>query len=278
MDLDNFLNDVNAPFLVEAEESGDEMKDTEKFIKSIKKVRFNAMFKNLERIHNFMFESGATVRGVVKKTILNGAMHLFEQSRKRSQDFRKSKNDMINKYVESILGKIKLEGSLSSVIEDAEFERMTFEKIMEQMSDSVFAGVTNNDKLTFFVTQFLKTDMLQTPEERKYHERALEIIEYFVIQTMLLRIVFSCIQTILARVVSKIKLSKTSDAQKKSEEVGKVLIKFFKNYTEHKYGSAIGKYLSTYVEDFYQSTDDDKKQFTKFENIINILLGIKQTA
>jgi len=275
MDLDNFLNGVTSPIL-EATDQIDDIKETEKFIKSIKKVRFNALFKNINRIHTFMIEQGATVRGLVKKTILTGAMKLFEQSRERSQEYRKKKNDLINKYSDSLVDKIKVQGTLAGVVEDAEFERMAFEKIMEQVSDSVLAGISNNDQLTFFVTQFLKTDMLQSPEERKYHDRAIELIEYFVIQTMLLRIVLSCIQTIIARVVSKIKLSKTDQCDKKAEEVGKVLIKFFKTFVEHKFGAEIGKYLSTYVEDYYQSTDDDKKQFTKFENLVNILLGIKQ--
>lgn len=272
MDLDNFLNGN----IQEAASLDDESKETEKFIKNLKKVRFNAMFKNLPRINQFMADSGATVRGVVKQTILNGAVNLFKQSRERSQQFVKSKNEMMNKNVESMISKIKLEGSLSSVIEETEFERMSFEKIMEQISDSVLAGVSNNDQLTFFMTQFLKKEMLDTPEEKKYYERSLEIVEYFVIQTMLLRIVFSCIQTIIARIVSKVRFSKVSDAERKAKECGDILIKFFKNYVENKYGAAIGKYLSTYVEDYYHSTGDQKEQFTKFENLVNVLLGIKQ--
>lgn len=278
MNLDNFLNDVYGKPLTEKVETlsqEEEMKETEKFVKNLKKVRFNAMFKNQDRISQFMVDQGATVRGVVKKTILTGAMELFKQSRERSQQYRKTKDDMINKYVDKMLEKIKLEGSLASVIEEAEFERITFEKIMEQVSDATLAGVTNNDKLTFFITQFLKVDMLDTPEERKYHDRSIEIIEYFVIQTMLLRIVLSMIQTIIARIVSKVRLSKVEDAERKSKEVGKVLIKFFRNYVESKYGSAIGKYLSTYVEDYYQSSQDRKEQFIKFENLINSMLGIK---
>jgi hypothetical protein len=182
----------------------------------------------------------------------------------------------MNKNVEAMLSKFKLEGSLASVIEEVEFERISFEKIMEQISDSVLAGVSNNDQLTFFITQFLKKEMLDTPEEKKYYERSLEIIEYFVIQTMLLRIVFSCIQTIIARIASKVKLSKVDDAERKSKESGNILVRFFKNYVENKYGASIGKYLSTYVEDYYHSTDDQKEQFTKFENLVNILIGIKQ--
>lgn len=278
MNLDNFLNDVHSgKSLMEAEvlSQDEQAKETEKFIKNLKKVRFNAMFKNIDRISQFMIDQGATVRGVVKKTILTGAMELFKQSRERSQNYRKQKDEMINKYVDTMVDKIKIEGSLSSVIEEAEFERITFEKIMEQVSASVLAGATNNDQLTFFITQFLKVEMLDTPEERKYHDRAVEIVEYFVIQTMLIRIVLSSIQTIIARIVSKIRLSKVDDADKKSKEVGKVLIKFFRNYVESKYGAAIGKYLSTFVDDYYHSSKDRKEQFTKFENIINKMLGIK---
>lgn len=278
MNLDNFLDNVcdGKPLIKEEAQSKDEQnKETEKLIKGLKKMRFNSMFKNVDRISDFMVDQGSTVRGVVKKTILAGAKDLFKQSRERSVAFRKTKEDTINKYVEVIVGKLELEGSLDSVKEETEFERITFEKIMEQMSDSLLVGMNNNDKLTFFMTQFLKTDMLESSEERKYHDRAVELIEYFVIQTMLLRIVLSSIQTIIARVASKVRLSKVENAEEKSKEVGKILIKFFKNYTESKYGAAIGKYLSTYVEDYYQSSKDRKEQFTKFENIINKLLGIK---
>lgn len=278
MDLDNFLDNVcSGKEIIKEENQSDEQQDkeTEKLIKGLKKMRFNSMFKNVDRISSFMADQGATVRGVVKKTILTGAKDLFKQSRERSVAFRKTKDDAINKYVEVIMGKLKLEGSVESVIEEVEFERITFEKIMEQMSDSLLVGMKNNDKLTYFMTQFLKTEMLESPEEKKYHERAVELIEYFVIQTMLLRIVLSSIQTIIARVASKVRLSKVENAEQKSKEVGKILVKFFKNYTESKYGAAIGKYLSTYVEDYYQSSKDRKEQFTKFENIINKLLGIK---
>jgi len=274
MDLDNFLNNVDMP-IREDVSIDDQSKETEKFIKNIKKVRFNAMFKNLSRINQFMADSGATVRGIVKQTILTGAVNLFKQSKERSHQFVSSKNEMINKSVENMLSKIKIEGSLSSVIEEVEFERMMFEKIMEQVSDSVLAGVSNNDQLTFFITQFLKKEMLNSTAEKKYYERCLEIIEYFVIQTMLLRIVFSCIQTIIARIVSKIKLSKVDDAERKAKECGNILVKFFENYVENKYGAAIGKYLSTYVDDYYHSTDDQKEQFTKFENLVNVLIGLK---
>lgn len=278
MNLENFLNDTYGKSINEEVQNlspEEQLKETEKLIKGLKKVRFNMMFKNQDRIADFMRNQGATVRGVVKKTILTGAVKLFKQSRDRSQEFRKGKDDVINKYVDAFMAKLNMEGSLASVIEDAEFERITFEKIMEQMSDVVLAGVSNNDQLTFFITQFLKTDMLESPEERKYYDRAVEIIEYFVIQTMLLRIVLSSIQTIIARIVSKVRLSKVDDAERKSKEVGKVLIKFFRNFVENKYGTAIGKYLSTYVEDYYQSSQDKKEQFTKFENLINVMLGIR---
>jgi len=275
MNLDNFLNNVSI-IREDVDIKDVESKDTEKLIKNIKKLRFNAMFKNLSRINQFMSNSGSSVRGVVKQTILNGALNLFKQSKERSHDFIKSKNDIINKNVENIVKKFKLEDSLASIIENVEFERMSFEKIMEQSSDLVLTSISNNDQLTFFMTQFLKKEMLNSTEEKKYYERSVEIIEYFVIQTMLLRSIFSCIQTTIARIVSKIKLSKVDDAERKAKQVGDILIKFFKNYVENKYGASIGKYLSTYVEDYYHSTDDKKEQFTKFENIINIILGIKQ--
>jgi F0F1-type ATP synthase membrane subunit a len=146
---------------------------------------------------------------------------------------------------------------------------------MERIADNTFSTVTNNDQMTFFITQFLKTDMLESPEERKYHDRALEIIEYFVIQTMLMRIVLSMIQTIIARIASKIKLSKVDDAERKAKASTDVLIKFFRNFVENKFGNEVGKYLSTYVEDYYQSTQDQKEQFVKFENLVNVLIGIK---
>jgi hypothetical protein len=276
MNLNNFLEDVYGKEITEENVSPEEaMKEAEKFIKNIKKVRFNQMFKELNRIYDFMNDQGATVRGLVKKTILNGAMELFKQSRERSQQYRKSKNDAINQAVEKFMDKVKLEGSLASVVEDVEFERLTFEKIMERIADNTFSTVTNNDQMTFFITQFLKTDMLESPEERKYHDRALEIIEYFVIQTMLMRIVLSMIQTIIARIASKIKLSKVDDAERKAKASTDVLIKFFRNFVENKFGNEVGKYLSTYVEDYYQSTQDQKEQFVKFENLVNVLIGIK---
>ena len=277
MDLNTFLNDVTGQSVNEENTNHDETnKESEKFIKNLKKVRFNMMFKNIDRISAFMFDQGATVRGIVKKTILSGAMDLFKQSRKRSVDYRKSKNDMINKNVDKYFDKLKLEGSIKSFDDEVEFERLAFEKILEQVTEQTMSGVTRNDKLTFFVTQFLKTDMLESSEERKYHDRAIEIVEYFVIQTMQIRIVFSIIQTIIARIVSKVKLSKVNEADKKAKIVGDILVKFFKVYVESKFGLTVGKYFSTYVEDYYHSTKDKKEQFTKFENIINVMLGIKK--
>lgn len=277
MNLDKFLNDVYGTPLKEQQESSPEEinRETEKFIKNLKKVRFNMMFKNIGRINQFMVDLGATVRGVVKSTILKGAMDLFKQSRERSQQYRKQKDEMLTKYAEKFVEKLDVEKSLSEFVEDAEFERITFEKEMDQISDTMMAGISNNDQLTFFMTQFLKTDMLESPEERKYHDRAIEITEYFVVQTMQLRIIFSCIQTVISRIVSKIKLSKAADAEKKAAEAGKILIKFFRLYVENKYGNAIGQYLSTYVEDYYHSTNDRKEQFIKFENLINVLLGVR---
>lgn len=279
MNLQEFVDDINEnnPLLSEEVKSPEEeAKETEKFIKNINKVRFNLMFKNIQRISQFMNDLGSSVRGVVKSTILSGTMELFKQSRERSQQFRKSKEETIKNYVEKFYDKLNTENSLAQFIEDVEFERIAFEKIMENVSASMLAGVSNNDQLTFFTTQFLKKEMLQSAEERKYHERSLELIEYFVIETMKLRVVFSCIQTIIARLVSKVKLSKVEDADRKANEMGKVLIKFYKQFVENKYGTAIGSYLSTYVEDYYHSTDDKKEQFTKFENIINVVLGIKK--
>ena len=57
MDLDNFLDNVYGKPLNEEALSPDELaKETEKLIKGLKKIRFNMMFKNVDRIsyfHNF---------------------------------------------------------------------------------------------------------------------------------------------------------------------------------------------------------------------------------
>lgn len=292
MNLENFLNKAYGKSIMEdgSFSEQEQTKETEKFIKNLKKVRFNAMFTNLERISLFMKEQGATVRGLVKKTILEGAMSLFKQSRERSQKYRKQKDDIINKSVDIIIDTYKtekdknnpkskvdtgLEQSIASLLEKVAYEQPIFDKVIERIYSATFPDASKNEQLTFFITQFLKTDQLESPEERKYHDRALELIEYFVIQTMLLRIVLSSVQTLIARIVSKIKLSKVPDAKRKSEEIGKMLIGFFKDYVENRFGSKIGVYLSTYVSDYYQSSKDRKEQFIKFENLINIILGIK---
>ena len=274
MDLNTFLDDVSSNNLVE-EKVSDEIKDTERFIRNIDNVRFNIMFKNLNRISAYMHDAGMEVRGVVKNILIDGAKNLFKQSKERSTEYRKSKNNLINKYVDGFIKSLKLEGSVKDFEESVEFNRLEFEKMMEAIIDPTISNVAGNEQMTFFVTQFLRDKMLDGAVERKYYQNATKLIEYFVVETMKIRIVFSIIQTIIARIVSKVKLSKVNDAERKSVKVGNILIKFFKDYVRDKFGNSIGNYLSSYVENYYASTKDRKEQFTKFEGIIHTLLGLK---
>jgi hypothetical protein len=274
MNLDEFLLDVN-PSLIVKESIEEEDKDTLKLIKNLGKTRFNMLFKNLDRISQYMSSTGAIVRGAVKKTILNGAFNLFKQSRERSSQYQEKKKEYLDNIVDTLYKSYKLDQPIAGVIETVEFERMKFERVINQISEAFLPELSNNQELTFFTTEFLKVNMLESTEEKKYYENSRLIIEYFVVQSMLYRTIFACIQYVMKNVVSKIRLSGVEDANAKSKEVGNILVKFLKNEVSHLYGTAVGKYFSSYIDGYYKTSDDQKDQFNKFDNLVNILLGVK---
>jgi hypothetical protein len=283
MDLQEFINfyDKNEIKYTVESQSVDEMeKETVKFIKSLSSTskvipRFNMLFKNIERVSALMSDLAIASRGAVKGTILNGAVSLFKQSRERAAGYLETKKESIDKWSQKLFDGIKIDGSVADVIEEVEFDRMDFERFMEKVTETVIPNVSDSKELNFFMTEFLKSNMLETTEEKKYYEYARILIEYFVIQSMLYRITFECIQQVIKGVLSRIKLSSCEDKERKEKAVGEVYAKFFRNYVGTKFGNSIGQYFAAYTDSVYNTSQDRKDTFSKFENIINIVLGVR---
>lgn len=262
MNLDEFLDDLKPEIknLNEAEE------DTEKFIKNIDKVRLNQALKNVDRISAYMMQLASGVRGIVKTSILQGAVGAFKRSRDEAAQLRRSINDNINQYVNKtieLLGKAEDERDARNKLDK---NAPKFENIFEKMTTMVLDKYdTIDDGLVKRSSVILNPDKLDGPEEKKYNDLAGNIVEFYVREVLKIRTVLSTFQTFLARVRNKTEFD---------DAVMDILPRVFKSYIKNKFGTTTGQYLVAHIDKWYHSTNDRKEAFKRFENLINRLLGV----
>jgi hypothetical protein len=262
MNLEEFLTDIKpeATLFEEVEQ------DTEKFIKNIEKVRLNMALKNADRIENFMKQLGSPVRGVVKSTILRGAVSAFTNSRAEVSTLITNLNDQINQYADKTSTLLDHALNQAEAKEKIDKNVPKFENIFDMMTQMILEKYDAFDEgLIKRNTIGINTDRLENKEEVRYAELSDKIIEYYVRELLKIRAVLSAFQTFVARV------------KKRTQYPDVVHEKFppiIRGFVATKFGERTGRYLVAHVDKYYSSTNDRKEEFRKFENLLNKLLGV----
>lgn len=262
MNLDEFLENIKPEIKLNEEKE----QNTEQLIKNLDKERLNVALKNADRINVHMKQLGSSVSGPLKNLILQGAVSAFKKSRAEALDVVKKVDDKINDYADKTVKLLEKAESSEEAEMKIDKNEAKFRDVLDNLTAMILEEFGDaSEDLVKRNSVAINTDRLKGAEERKYHDLSNQIIEYYVRELLKIRSVLSAFQTMLARV-------------RKNTEYDYVVMDrippIFESYVKGKFGLETGKYLVAHVKKYYNSTNDRKAEFEKFENLINYLLGV----
>jgi len=267
MDLDQLLNEVR-PNLNEASKVPE---DTAKLIKNIDSLTLNMALKRVDKISAHMKTLASRAQGNVKTLILRGAKSAFDKSRKEATEFRKKFDDDVNQYVEKTVTLIQSAKNEVDAQDKIDKNAPKFQNFFNKMTENIISeyekfddGLVRRNPISLDISKI--QDEGRRNAAKEYYELSTVLIEYYVRELLKVRVVLSIFQVFLSRVRKQVEYK---------EVVTTELPFIFKGFIRNKLGAETGKYLVAHVEKYYSTTERNKEEFQKFENLMNDLLGIK---
>lgn len=266
MDLDQLLSEVKP-----LNEASKVPEDTEKLIKNIDSLTLNMALKRVDKISDHMKSLASRAEGNVKTLILRGAKSAFEKSRKEASEFRKKFDDDVNVYVDKTIKLLQSAKNEVDAREKIDKNAPKFQNFFDRMTENILSEYEKfDDGLVKRNPISLNIDAIKDEGRRNaaksYYELSTILIEYYVRELLKIRVVLSIFQIFLSRVVKQVEYK---------DVVTDELSFIFKGFIRNKLGAETGKYLVAHVEKYYSTTERNKEEFAKFENLMNNLLGIK---